>query len=138
MHVFTYGSLMVAAVMEAVTGHRFASRKATLHDYARFRLKNASYPGIVEMAGATTDGVLYLDVDAASIDRLDAFEGVFYQRTCVEVYTPQGERRPAETYVVVPRYQDHLSTEAWRLNHFRRDHLEAFLASYHGFSALGD
>ena len=138
MHVFTYGTLMIPSVMEAVTGRRFASRKATLRGYARFRVKGASYPGLVEAAGATTDGVLYLDVDAASVVRLDAFEGAFYQRTRVEVYTPEHDRWPAEVYVVPPHHRAHLSSEAWRLDDFRREHLEAFLASYHGFSALGE
>ena len=81
MHVFTYGTSMIPSVMEAVTGHRFASREAMLHGYARFRVKGTSYPGIVEAAGATTDGVLYLDIDAPSLARLDAFEGAFYQNT---------------------------------------------------------
>ena len=137
MHVFTYGSLMIASVMEAVTGRRFASRKAMLRGYARFGVKGASYPGIAETAGATTDGVLYLDVDALSLDRLDAFEGAFYQRTRVEIDTPEGERLAAEAYVVTPPHRDQLSSDAWRLDDFRREHLEAFLASYHGFSALG-
>ena len=81
MHVFTYGTLMLPSVMEAVTGRRFAAQKAMLHGYARFRVKGASYPGVVEAVGATTDGVLYLDVDAPSLARLDAFEGAFYQNT---------------------------------------------------------
>lgn len=138
MHVFTYGSLMLASVMEAVTGCRFAAREALLRGYARFRVKGASYPGVVASVAATTDGVLYLDVEAASIARLDAFEGAFYQRTRVEVETVAGERLPAEVYVVPPRHCDHLSSEAWRLDDFRRAHLAAFLASYHGFSALGE
>ncbi len=135
MHVFTYGTLMIPSVMEAVTGRRFSSRKATLNGYARFRLKDATYPGLVEAAGATTDGVLYLDVDGPSLARLNAFEGVFYQRIRVEVDTPEGERWPAQTYLVPPQHRAHLSSEAWRLDDFRREHLEAFLASYPGFFA---
>jgi len=134
MHVFAYGMLMIPSVMEAVTGRRFAAQQALLHHYARFRLKDATYPGLVEAAGATTDGVLYLDIDAPSLARLDAFEGTFYQRTRVEVETPEGKRWPAEVYVVEPHHRRHLSFEAWRLDDFRREHLEAFLASYHGFS----
>ena len=135
MHVFTYGTLMISSVMEVVTGRRFSSRKATLAGYARFRVKGATFPGLVEAAGATTDGVLYLDIDAPSLARLDAFEGAFYQRTRVEVDTPEGERWPADVYVVQPHHRRHLSFEAWRLDDFRREHLEAFLASYHGFFA---
>ncbi len=138
MHVFTYGSLMVASVMQAVTGNRFASRNAILRGYARFRLEGASYPGLVPQENAATDGVLYLDVDSSSMARLDAFEGVFYDRVRVAVETTEGERLEAEVYVVTPAHRHRLTPEAWRLDDFRREHLAAFLASYHGFSALGE
>ena len=138
MHIFTYGSLMVASVMEAVTGGRFASCEATLRGYARFGLEGASYPGLISQENATTDGVLYLDVDPQALARLDAFEGSFYDRVRVAVETTQGDRLEAEVYVVTPRHRHRLSTNAWHLDDFRRDHLEAFLASYHGFSALGE
>ncbi len=138
MHVFTYGSLMVAAVMQAVTGNRFTSRKATLRGYARFRLDGASYPGLIPQKDAATDGVLYLNVDPSSMARLDAFEGTFYDRARVEAETTEGERLKAEVYVVAPAYRHHLTAEAWHLDDFRREHLAAFLASYHGFSALGE
>lgn len=138
MHVFTYGSLMITSVMEAVTGNRFAARNAILHGYARYGIEGATYPGLIPQNGATTDGVLYLDVDPRSAARLDAFEGAFYERVRVEVEVETGGRWPAEVYVVGPLHRHRLSTQAWRLDDFRRDHLEAFLASYHGFSALGN
>ena len=136
MHVFTYGSLMIVSVMEAVTGRRFAARQALLRGYARFRLQGATYPGLIPRADATTNGVLYRDVDPLSMARLDAFEGAFYDRVRVEVEEETGERLEAEVYVVAPPHRHRLSPEAWHLDDFRRDHLAAFLASYHGFSAL--
>jgi len=138
MHVFTYGSLMVASVMEAVTGNRFASINALLRGYARYGLEGATYPGLIPQENATTDGVLYLDVDPSSLARLDAFEGAFYDRVRVSVETAEGERMEAEVYVVAPHHRHRLSARAWHLDDFRRDHLAAFLASYHGFSALGE
>ena len=138
MHIFTYGSLMIPSVMEAVTGSRFASRNAILHGYARFSLKGATYPGVIPQQGATTNGVLYLDVDPASVARLDAFEGAFYDRVGVEVETAEAGRLTAQVYVVATPHRHRLSSAAWRLDDFRREHLAAFLASYHGFSALGE
>ena len=136
LHVFTYGSLMVSSVMEAVTGNRFACRKALLRGYARFRLEGATYPGLIPRENATTEGVLYLDVDPSSMARLDAFEGSFYDRVRVETEMAEGGRLEAEVYVVAPRHRHRLSAQTWHLDAFRRDHLAAFLASYHGFSAL--
>lgn len=136
LHVFAYGTLMVPAVMEAVTGRRWASEPALLRDYARFRLRGASYPGILPQAGATTDGVLYRAVDPAALARLDAFEGRFYDRLRVRVETPKETQHPAEVYVVAPAHRHRLSAETWHLDAFRREHLDAFLASYHGFAPL--
>ena len=72
MNLFTYGSLMVPSVMEAVTGRTFSARRAALADYVRFRVSGASYPGIVPRWGVVIDGVVYLDVDAAAVACLDA------------------------------------------------------------------
>ena len=85
---------------------------------------------------ATTEGVLYLRVDPSSLARLDAFEGSFYDRVCVAVDVEPDERLEAEVYLVMPRHRHRPSARAWHLDDFRRDHLAAFLASYHGFSAL--
>jgi gamma-glutamylcyclotransferase (GGCT)/AIG2-like uncharacterized protein YtfP len=138
MHVFAYGSLMIPSVMEAVTGRRFAARKALLHGYARFRLEGASYPGLIPQVNAKTDGMLYLDVDAQSIARLDAFEGDFYDRVRVEVDVEAGGRLAGEAYVVGPAHRHRLSSEAWRIDDFRREHLATFLASYPGFLSIRD
>ena len=138
MHVFTYGTLMISSVMEAVTGRRFASQNAILHGYARFRLEGATYPGLIPQENAITDGVLYLNVDPSSLARLDAFEGAFYNRVRVEVEVETGALLPSAVYVVAPPHRHRLTPEAWRLDDFRRAHLAAFLASYHGFSALGE
>ena len=136
MHLFTYGSLMLPSVMHAVTGRRFAAESAVLHGYARYCVKNATYPGLVEQAGARTDGMVYRDVDADALSRLDAFEGSTYQRLPVTVKLEDTTRLPANTYVVRPTHQACLSDEPWHLDTFRQHHLDAFLASYQGFSAL--
>ena len=39
MNIFTYGSLMFPSVMKAVTGREFASKKARVKNYARFKVK---------------------------------------------------------------------------------------------------
>ena len=93
--------------------------------------------GLIRQANATTDGVLYLDLETRDLARLDAFEGAFYERVRVEAELETG-LLAAETYVVRPSHRHRLSSEAWRLDDFRRDHLGDFLASYPGFSALGD
>lgn len=99
VRVFTYGSLMFAPVWERVVGGRYRSLPARLHDYVRLAVRGASYPGIVEREGAQVDGLLYLDVDPADLDRLDAFEGSEYARRDLVVSLPDGSQNTAAAYV---------------------------------------
>jgi len=91
MNIFTYGTLMIPDVMYAVTTRKFRFKNAILRGYARFTVKGESYPGIIPVTGAVTEGIVYFDVDALSLDRLDAFEGDLYQRTPVRVETKKEE-----------------------------------------------
>jgi len=136
MHLFTYGTLMLPRVMEAVTGDLFTACRAVLSGYARFRIHGATYPGLIEQPGTKTEGMLYLNVDASSIARLDAFEGSLYDRVHAEVDTVTGGRVLAAMYVVKAGQRPRLSAEAWHLDAFERNHLDTFLAGYHGFQAL--
>ncbi len=137
MNIFTYGTLMIPAVMVAVAGRYFRSQKATLRDYARFTVKRESYPGIIPMADALTAGIVYFDVDEWSSARLDTFEGDLYQRTSVRVEAQGEEMLNAETYVTKPEYRGYLSFKVWDVKRFIQNDLEAFLSTYQGFPNNG-
>ena len=68
----------ISSVMYAVTGRHFRSQKAILRDYARFTVKGESYPGIIPVTNAITEGKIYLNVDEPSLEQLDIFEGDLY------------------------------------------------------------
>jgi gamma-glutamylcyclotransferase (GGCT)/AIG2-like uncharacterized protein YtfP len=136
VNLFTYGSLVIRPVMHAVTGLNFQYRKAFLRDYARFKLKGESYPAIIYRRGAKTDGIIYLDVDALSLKRLDEFEGEVYERVSVLVETDQGEAFTAEAYVMKWEHGNLLSSEPWDLEEFEKKHLLDFMVNYKGFSLL--
>ena len=136
MHVFTYGTLMIPEVMAAVTAGRFPSRPADLPGYVRYRVRDESYPGIVPAAGEIVSGVLYLDVTAAALARLDRFEGDLYERTAVTVRFENETGLPAATYIIHAAHRNRLTSEPWDLEAFRRDHLAGFLRNYQGFSVL--
>lgn len=133
MKIFTYGTLMIPEVMYAVSTREFRFKDAILRGYARFTVKEESYPGIVPVADAVTEGVIYFDVDESSLERLDAFEGDLYQRTPVRVETEKDEILNAETYVIRPEYRGYLSSKEWNVKEFTHKHLEAFLETYQGF-----
>jgi hypothetical protein len=134
MNFFTYGSLMFPSVMKAVTGREFASRKARLKDYVRFKVIGESYPGLTPSEGAATEGVLYLDVDAVSVRRLDDFEGEMYERTEIAADMRGGESLTAQTYLIKAQFRDRLSSEPWDPERFEADDLREFMANYRGFN----
>jgi gamma-glutamylcyclotransferase (GGCT)/AIG2-like uncharacterized protein YtfP len=132
-NIFAYGTLMISAVMYAVTSRHFPLQKAILKGYARFTVKGESFPGIVPVTDKSTEGILYFNVDEPSLERLDIFEGDLYQRTPILVETEGEEILNAETYVIKPEYRDYLSSKGWDVNKFTKTYLETFLESYQGF-----
>lgn len=126
-NVFTYGTLQIPEVMETVAGRGFPSEPARLPDHARYRLRGLVYPGLCREPGVSTEGVLYRQVDAEALGRLDAFEDDFYLRESLAVLTGSGLWVAAEVYVVPPRYHSLLARQAWDLKQFRDLHLPEFL-----------
>lgn len=130
--VFTYGTLLFPEVMAAVAGRAFASLPATLAGYARRGVRGAVYPAACACSGATIAGVLYLDVDATALGRLDRFEGAMYERRRLVVCDAGGRERDAETYVVAPDHAHRLDDTSWDPERFRREHLAAYLVRCRG------
>jgi gamma-glutamylcyclotransferase (GGCT)/AIG2-like uncharacterized protein YtfP len=137
MNVFTYGTLMFGEVWRAVAGHDFPSVGGTASGYAIFRVRDAQFPGIIAAANERVTGVVYLDVDAAAIERLDRFEDDFYERQGLWIECDDGQRRPAEAYVVPDIHRGVLSDEIWNRDDFvAQGHLQGFIQRFAGFSRL--
>lgn len=126
-NLFVYGTLMVPDVMQAVTGHLFRSEPATLSGYTRYRIKRHVYPGILATHFGYVDGLLYYDIDAESLRRLDEFESEVYDRKKIVVHLAALDNVEAWTYVVAQRYKYLLSGEDWDLEQFKRQHLPHYL-----------
>ena len=120
--------------MHAVTGRHFRSQKAILRDYACFKVKGESYPGIIPITDAITEGIVYFDVDELSLEQLDTFEGDLYERTRIRVETETKEMQNAEAYVIRSKYLGYLSLKGWDVKTFIKKDLEMFLMTYSGFS----
>jgi gamma-glutamylcyclotransferase (GGCT)/AIG2-like uncharacterized protein YtfP len=139
MHVFTYGTLMFAEVWRAVVGHDFSTVEGSAADFAIFRVKNAVFPGIVEVAAAAVKGVVYLDVDERSLERLDRFEDDFYERRTLAIDCADGITRMAEAYVVPEAHRGVLTAEPWERETFRASGgLEQFIAGFQGFGRVAE
>ncbi len=132
--LFAYGTLVVPAVLEALIERRPSSRPARLEGFARFRVRGAAYPGIVETPGGGVEGVVYEPLDDEALAVLDVFEGELYERRVVEVRLADASVA-AFTYVVPLRRRTQLSDEPWDLARFLRDELPAYLAAVRGSRA---
>lgn len=132
MLLFCYGSLEFEKVMQAVTGRSFAGEPATLDDHARYRVRDADYPGLVPEPGASTEGTLFRDLDADTFATLDRFEGPLYERRALLVRVRAGGWRTAQVYVVREAQRHALTREPWDSQAFARDRLEAFLSRLRG------
>ena len=116
---------MFADVWQRVVRGRYTSVAATLDGYRRFAVRDATYPGIVASIGSRVDGLVYADVAADDLARLDAFEGELYQRIDALVTDAQGSTMQVQTYLCVQ--PDCLSDQPWLPQAFA---LHDFLASY--------
>jgi hypothetical protein len=127
-HLYTYGTLQVAAIIEHIVGRPLSGVPARLEGYARFRVRGRVYPAIVAAAGSEVPGVLYTGLDAAELERLDFYEGDLYERREVAVWAGAVAQRAA-TYVLRPELRHELSDEPWDFAGFLRDHLDDYLAT---------
>lgn len=118
MDIFTYGTLMSPEIMMRLAGCRPDSCIAHLHGFRRTRVKDEEYPGIRENAEGMVQGILYLDVPEAAVQRLDLFEGEMYERRQVMVQTEDGVEKSAMTYVFRPGYHDLLTEIPWDFEEF--------------------
>ena len=113
MHLFTYGTLMDAAVWSRVAGEKCVSGGAVLHGYEARRLRGVTFPGLVECEGAVTPGLVYWNVSAEALARLDAYEDDFYGRVAVPVRLEDGSTLTAEVYLILPTHREAVLPEKW-------------------------
>ena len=129
MNLFAYGSLILPEVWESVAGRMHPSETGSIRGFVRRTVRDATYPGILETGngGDTVSGVIYRDVDAASVEALDAFESDFYRRQALDARTRAESIVRCEAYVVPAEHAHLVSDTPWDLDTFARDHLAAFL-----------
>ena len=125
-HLFTYGTLSLQEVMQAVTGREFATEPATLADHRCRLIEGMWFPGIAPQEGESVRGLLHRDLDEAAFAALDDFESSLYERLPVTVHTETGPVE-AQTYVLAPHNVGMLSKHEWNEHAFRADKLSQYL-----------
>ena len=123
-NVFTYGSLMYPEVFGPVTLASPRCHRARLDGWSRHAIRARTYPAAVPAAGASIEGVLWMELDEDAMRRLDRFEGDEYVRQQVFVTLPDGERVNAQIY----RWLDSASLlpSDWSSDTFERHYLSDF------------
>lgn len=116
--VFTYGSLMCAEIMSAVCGYPLVGEPATVKDFRRLSVKGEVYPGLIPQSGSEVSGILYRGISGAALARLDAFEGAYYRRQRVSVYTSPAGILQGYCYVFRSQYYYLLGDEPWDFDSF--------------------
>ena len=111
--LFAYGTLIFDEVMRQVTGRTFRGIDALLPGYARYRIKDAPYPGIIPCDGAVVKGKVYFDIDDKSLAMLDQYEGGLYEKITVQVRIDNGETCDAIAYKVKDTHKGMLTHELW-------------------------
>lgn len=130
VHLFTYGTLVFPAIMEALTGRHFQSQSVICPSYRRARLVDRVYPGMIAGDSAdTTPGILYFHLDPKSVQILDQYEDDFYERRSVRVQSGSGQTYEAHAYVI-PESQKHLMTDQpWSPDEFAAVSYHQYLAN---------
>lgn len=85
MRLFVYGTLLDPLQLRRFAGRSLAMRDAALRGWRRARLHGTPFPTL-RRARAVVPGAL-IDVDAATLRRLDAYEGKRYRRLTVTART---------------------------------------------------
>lgn len=124
--LFVYGTLQVPAIFQQIVGRALVAEPATLLGFARYRVQARVYPAIVEQASGRVEGLVYAGLSGAELEQLDLYEGDLYERRGIEL-SKQSVDLQAHVYVLRAGQHHLLSSEAWDLDTFTRDHLDDYL-----------
>jgi gamma-glutamylcyclotransferase (GGCT)/AIG2-like uncharacterized protein YtfP len=134
MNVFTYGSLMYDRVWSRVVTQTYRKKSGFVKHFQRLKVKNEHYPGLIK-GDKDVEGVVYFDISAQDMARLDNFEGKLYQRENVMVKCADGTRVSAFVYVIRDQFKAVLNGQ-WSKEDFEQEGLAEFEARYVGFDSV--
>lgn len=129
---------MCPEIMREVAGKFEFVCDAVLNDYICLAVKEEEYPGIKANIGSKTTGKLYTGISDEGVDRLDVFEGEYYQRTEVMVEDIDGTKYMADTYMFRDKYSDFLCSIEWDFQDFEKNGKKLFEDNYFGWKELAE
>lgn len=104
---------------------------AILPGFDRKGVRNEVFPVIVPSAvESQVQGIVYLDVSAPDLARLDQFEGEYYFRKTEQVITADMAILPAEVYILKEEFYAIISPATWDPGHFSTTGIHFFIHRY--------
>ena len=97
-NIFVYGTLVFDDIWNRIVKRRYKKQTALLTGYKRLLMRGKDYPGLIKSIGNTVSGVIYFNVSAQDIKRLDKFEGRYYRKAPVSVMSEASRKHKARTY----------------------------------------
>lgn len=132
-NIFVYGSLMFDDLWQRIVKRRYQKQNAVLPGYKRLSVKGEAYPGLVKSFNSSVEGLVYFNVTAQDIKRLDRFEGRQYKKVPVTVIGETGQLHKARAYLFVRHKRNLLGHKPWDPARFQAHHLHNYIARYNGF-----
>lgn len=127
VNLFAYGTLIVPAVFQAVTGCHFDAADAELDGYARYAFDGKPYPGLIKETDGYVDGRVYRNLDEEALKRIRYFEDNIYSETTVTVTLDNNSKIEALAFVVPADRSALLSDKPWSLKKFKEEQLDTYL-----------
>ena len=126
--LFAYGTLTSTEVMCALTGANVAASaiSAVLENHRLCKLRNRSYPTVVEAAGSEVVGLVYQCLDGLAWRTIDAYEGVEYVLVDATVRTLTGEIIKVKIFKLRDSFltSNLLLDEEWEFDVWQRNYLD--------------
>lgn len=125
--VFTYGTLLSEKVLNTVLGRVPERTDATLYDFIRHPICGQCFPAVVPSVGNQVNGKLLLQLSAAELVLLDAFEDPAYERCLPFVTLKSGQTARARVWARSSDNIDDLDcTVDWNLDWFMQYHEDRY------------
>jgi gamma-glutamylcyclotransferase (GGCT)/AIG2-like uncharacterized protein YtfP len=138
VNLFVYGSLMSDAVWRNVARTVCPAIPATARGWEVRAIRAVSYPGLIPAApDSIASGLVRTNVPADALERLDAFEGSFYDRITLKVQTSDGVTFPADAWIVAPRGRHEVLSTPWDAHRFFSEQLRDFVAQFCSPDSVG-
>mgnify|MGYP001084856298 CR=1 FL=1 len=111
--LFCYGTLVFEKVILRLIGRVPESTAAVIENYARYRIADTDFPGIIPKPNERVRGILYQELTSNEMNILDDYEGECFGREQVWIRNEEGRLERCWVYIFKSEYYHLLVREPW-------------------------